>query len=81
MMNLGTQYSTSMPKDMEVTADAVFLATNIRPYEQEIEGRTVTGYAYECIKYNKDEYIVKLHNDIMDTQMALVELYEAGDTL
>lgn len=80
MIKLGTQYSTSMPKEIEITADAVFLAINIHPYEKEIEERTVSGYAYECIKYTKDEYIAKLHQDILDTQLAITELYE-GDAL
>jgi len=78
MIKLGTQYSTIAPKPIEITTDTVFLATNIRPYEKEIEGRTVGGYAYECIQYTKDEYIVKLHQDIIDTQLAITELYE-GD--
>lgn len=79
MIKLGTQYSDSMPKNIEITNDSVFLAINIRPYEKEVEGRTISGYAYECLKYTKDEYIIKLHDDIMDTQMALIELFEGGD--
>lgn len=80
MIKLGTQYSATAPKDIEITADAVFLAINIRPYEKEIEGRNISGYAYECVQYTKDEYIAKLHQDIIDTQLAIVELYE-GDVI
>lgn len=78
MIKLGTQYSASKPKNIEVTADAVFLVINIRPYEKEVEERNISGYAYECIQYTKDEYIAKLHQDIVDTQLAITELYE-GD--
>ncbi len=81
MKNLGTQYSTSMPKVIEVTSDSVFMATNITPYQQVIEGRTLKGYSYNCIQYDKDEYIAKLHEDIMETQMALVEIFEGGEDL
>ena len=81
MINLGVQYSTSRPKEIEVTSDSVFMATNITPYQNIIEGRSVSGYSYNCLQYTKDEYITKLHQDIMDTQIALVELYEGGDVL
>jgi len=39
----------------------------------------MSGYSYEYIRYSKDEYIIKLHEDILDTQLALVELYEGGE--
>lgn len=77
MTNHGIQYSTARPQDIEVTADAVFLATDITPYSKEIEGHTVEGYQYNLIQYSKDEYIIKLHQDVIDTQMALCDLYEA----
>lgn len=79
MTNLGIQYSVVAPKPIEIVGDYVFLANNIEPYEKEIEGRTMSGYSYEYIRYSKDEYIIKLHEDILDTQLALVELYEGGE--
>ena len=79
MINHGIQYSKLAPNPIQITGDSVFLATNIQPYTQEIEGRVMDGYSYEYIQYSKDEYIIKLHEDIIDTQMALVELYEGGD--
>lgn len=79
MTNLGIQYSIVAPKSIEIIGDSVFLANNIQPYEKEIEGRTMSGYSYEYIRYSKDEYIIKLHEDILDTQLALVELYEGGE--
>lgn len=76
MINLGTQYSTLAPKEIEITGNNVFIASNIQPYTKEIEDKVVSGFQYDYIQYTKDEYIIKLHNDIIDTQMALVELYE-----
>ena len=77
MTNHGIQYSTARPDDIMVTADSVFLATNITPYSKEIEGRNVEGFQYNYVQYSKDEYIIKLHQDLVDTQMALCDLYEA----
>lgn len=78
--------STVRPRDIEITATSVLVATNVVPYEEEVDGRVMRGYEYECTTYTKDEYLVKLAHenaqlkqDIIDTQLALVELYEAGD--
>lgn len=77
MINHGIQRSVMRPQDIEVTSDSVFLATDITPYSQEIEGRAIEGYEYNYIQYSKDEYIIKLHQDVIDTQMALCDLYES----
>lgn len=76
MTKLGIQYSTTRPKDIEITKSSIFIATNIKPYSNEIEGHVIEGYQYELTQYDKDEYIAKLHQDIIDTQMALCDLYE-----
>ena len=80
--------SALRPKDVEIMGDQVLIASDITPYEEEIDGHTRTGYEYDCDTYSKDEYLIKLareneqlKQDIIDTQLALVELYEAGDTL
>jgi len=41
-----------------MTANEVLVASNITPYEEEINGITRTGYEYECTRYTKDEYIL-----------------------
>lgn len=79
MINYGIQHSIERPREIEVTADAVFIASNIVPYSTETEGHTITGFAYNYRQYDKDEYIAKLHQDIVDTQMALCDLYEQLD--
>lgn len=78
--------SSVRPQDIEVTANSVLVASNITPYEEEVFGQVISGYEYECKKYTKDEYLVyltranaQLKQDLLDTQLALVELYEAGD--
>ena len=77
MINHGIQHSATRPNEIELTAESVFLATDIKPYSQTIEGRTIQGFQYNCIQYSKDEYIIKLHQDVIDTQLALCDVYEA----
>ena len=79
-------HSSVRPNNIEITANAVYVATNITPYEEEYDGKTITGFEYDCTTYDKDEYLIKLgqeneqlKQEILDTQMALVELYEGGD--
>ena len=44
MIDYGIQYSTSEPQPIEMTPDAVFVASDITPYSKEIEGRVMKGY-------------------------------------
>lgn len=81
-------HSIARPLDIEITANAVYVASNITPYEEEIDGRIISGYEYTCTDYTKDEYLVKLAQEnvnlkqqILDTQLALTEIYEGGDVL
>lgn len=80
--------SSMRPQDITITANSVLVASNITPYEETFGDRKVSGYEYECTEYTKDEYLVllahenaTLKQDILDTQLALVELYEAGGDL
>ena len=58
MINHGTQYSVTQPQEIEITSNAVFIATNITPYSKEIEGHTVGGYQYNYKQYTLAEYLV-----------------------
>lgn len=85
MINYGKQHGNNYPQEIEVIANNVFVASNITPYTQEIEGHQVNGYEYDYVSYTKDEYLTKLAQDnqylqqqLLDTQMALVELFEGG---
>lgn len=71
MINLGTQYSTTRPQDIEMTADAVFTATDITPYSKEIEGHTVNGFSYTYKQYTKDEYLMQQSASIAALQEEL----------
>lgn len=84
MVSYGRQYAAEMPQAIEITASAVFLASNIKQVTRELEGRLVNEYAYDLVKYDKNEYIAKLAQDnatlkqqVIDTQMALCDIYES----
>lgn len=77
MVNYGIQHSISRPREIEITNSSVFIASNITPYAQEVEGRMIEGYAYNYCQYDKNEYIAKLHQDVVDTQLALCDIFEA----
>ena len=83
MTSYGKQFSAQMPNDIEVTATSVFVATNIQPYQQTNDEHEEVGYTYDLIGYTKDEYIrmmaktnEELQSELLNTQMALCEIYE-----
>ena len=71
MINHGIQYSSVEPQPIEITADSVFLASNITPYSKEIEGHTMNGYQYNYIQYTKDEYLLQQSENIASLQEEL----------
>lgn len=82
--------STHAPKPIEITNTQIFVAENISEYEEVFDDYTIRGFEYDCKTYDKDEYILlmsrkneDLQNEILDTQMALCDIYESlgGDTL
>ena len=84
MISYGKQHSSTLPQPIEITATKVFIASNITPYSTVIDDRQVSGYEYDYVEYNKDEYILKMAEDnatmqqnLIDTQMALCDLYES----
>ena len=58
MKNYIKMHSAVRPQDIEITATTVFIAKNIVPYEEEVDGRTLQGYEYDCVEYTKDEYLI-----------------------
>jgi len=85
MKNYGIVRSAEQPPELEVTASMVFVASNILPYEYaEDEKHINRGFEYTLIGYTKDEYIkllseqnTELKTELLDTQGALCEVYEA----
>lgn len=71
MKNYGTIYGSIQPQAIEMTPTSVFIASNITPYEQEIEGHNITGYKYDYIEYTKDEYLLQQSTSIAALQEEL----------
>ena len=74
MIDYGIQYSTSEPQRVEMTPDAVFVASEIAPYSKEIEGRLMKGFQYRYIQYTKDEFLLQQSADIAALQEQLKTL-------
>lgn len=71
MKNYGTIYGSIQPQAIEMTPTSVFIASNITPYEQEIEGHNITGYKYDYTEYTKDEYLLQQSTNIAALQEEL----------
>lgn len=71
MINHGIQYSIAQPQAIEITPDAVFVATNITPYSKEIEGHTMNGYQYNYVQYTLSEYLALQNTNIASLQEEL----------
>lgn len=50
--------SAVRPKDVEIMTNSVLVASNITPYNEEVDGRVLSGYEYDCTEYSKDEYLL-----------------------
>lgn len=85
MIDYGKQKSTVRPEELELTETKVFVSSNItevnEPESDEQPG--FTGYEFDLIEYDKDEYIkiqaemnTELERNITDTQLALCDVYE-----
>lgn len=64
MKNYGTVYGSTEPQAIEITPTSVFIASNIEPYEQTVNNKTISGYKYNYIEYSKDEYLLQQTNSI-----------------
>ena len=71
MINLGIQHSTERPQEMEITPNAVFVATDIEPYSKEIEGHMLNGFQYNYTKYTLSEYLAIQNANIASLQEEL----------
>lgn len=83
MKDYGTQRSAVQPLDVEVTQTKVFVASDIQEVEVTMEEETHTEYEFNLVEYDKDEYIKmiseknsQLESDVVNTQIALCEVYE-----
>lgn len=71
MKNYGIVSGSIEPQAIEITPTSVFIASNVQPYEQEIDGHTISGYQYNYIEYTKDEYLLQQTNSIAALQEEL----------
>ena len=85
MIDYGKQRSTVKPEKLELTETKVFVSSNIKevnePGADEQPG--FTGYEFDLLEYDKDEYIklqaeknADLENEITQAQVAMCEIYE-----
>lgn len=86
MIDYGVVRGATKPAEREFTATTVLIATDIQPYTEEVEERVESGYEYHYVCYDKDEYInllasknEELEATVLDTQMALCDLYDLID--
>ena len=63
--------STIQPRPIEITATSVFIASNIIPYEEEVDGHILRGYEYDCTEYTKDEYLLHQNEQIASLEQEL----------
>ena len=56
--------SAVQPQEIEIIGNFVYVASNITPYEETVDGYTKSGYEYECTRYTKDEYLLRQQAEI-----------------
>ena len=50
--------SAKRPEQFEFAGNSIFVASNITPYEETVDGHVLSGFEYDCEEYNKDTYLV-----------------------
>lgn len=76
MIDYGRQRSTVKPEPMILDEHSVWIHSNIEEVEETVGEEVFSGYEFDMVQYTKDEYISKLDDQLTDTQLALVEVYE-----
>ena len=84
MVNHGTVKSTVKPSELVIDEFSVWVHTNITEVSENVgEENEFIGFQFDCVQYDKDEYIKlmseknqTLEQQFTDTQLALCEIYE-----
>lgn len=84
MINHDRIRSTVKPEPIVIDEFSVWRCTNIQEISENIgEENEFIGYEFNMIQYDKDEFILQqtaenanLQQQIIDTQLALCEVYE-----
>ena len=71
MINYGKVKSSTRPNSIEITANKVFVASDIEEYEETIDEKVISGYQYNYLEYTKDEYILLMAQKSIDIQEEL----------
>ena len=71
MTNYGRIHSAARPQEVVMTNSAVFVASDIQPYERDIEGYHEEGYEYNYVGYTKDEYLIEQNKKITSLEEEL----------
>ena len=71
MINHGKIHSSTRPQEIEMTATAVFVASNITSSIKEIEERTQEVFEYDYVEYSKDEYLTMLAQELAAAKILL----------
>ena len=70
-------YSTTEPPKIDITATKVFLATDVKEIEREVEDTIEHCYQYTLTEYDKDEYLAILSQNQQDIEALQEELQAA----
>ena len=83
MIEHGKVKSTISPEPLVIDEHSVWVHSNITPIEEAVGEGTFTGFEFDMVQYDKDEYIElmakknqTMESHLTDTQVALVEVYE-----
>lgn len=78
MIDHGKVRSTVKPEEKVIDEYSVWLASNISAVsEKGTDGKEgFTGFEYNLVQYNKDEYIKMLDDQMTQAQEAMCDLYE-----
>lgn len=81
MKDFGKVYSVTKPNEIEITSSYVFVASNIQPYEKEVDDYTYTGYEYDYKQYDIKEYIAYVNEKNQKTIEELSDELQATKIL
>ena len=83
MINYGRVKSITKPEYLVVDEYSVWVSSDVVEIEDVTGEEVFVGYEYDMVQYSKDEYIKlisenneTLKQQLIDTQLALLELYE-----
>ncbi|MBD5383742.1 MAG: hypothetical protein HDR72_01915 [Ruminococcaceae bacterium] len=83
MTDYGIVKFSTKPEPIKIDEYSVWVHTDIKPFEEEIEGEVFTGYTAHMVQYDKDEYLkmqiaenAELAKQITNAQLAICDIYE-----